>query len=131
MFSLRLKKSQKKRLMLISVTFIGSSGPMKLLVDEDELVVSVIRTALKCYAQQQRRPVLGSNVHDFVLYYPNFDSLSPLDKIGSKGNVSGNFVLYKKQEEKSMNSSTTTGGHWPWKIKHYLEGVDGKKRLHI
>ncbi|KAM6568508.1 hypothetical protein CsatB_016493 [Cannabis sativa] len=97
--------------MLISVTFIGSSGPMKLLVDEDELVVSVIRTALKCYAQQQRRPVLGSNVHDFVLYYPNFDSLNPLDKIGSKGNVSGNFVLYKKQEEKSMNSSTTTGGH--------------------
>ncbi|KAF4396102.1 hypothetical protein G4B88_020739 [Cannabis sativa] len=62
---------------------------MKLLVDEDELVISVIRTALKCYAQQQRRPILGTNVHDFVLYYPNFDSLSPLDKIGSKEDLEG------------------------------------------
>ncbi|KAF4364259.1 hypothetical protein F8388_000211 [Cannabis sativa] len=115
MFGLKLKKNSKKRLMLISISFIGSPGPMKLLVDEDELVISVIRTALKYYAQQQRRPILGTNVHDFILYYPNFDSLNPLDKIGSKG-VSHNFVLYKKQKEKRSSNTSGHGGLRIWKV---------------
>ncbi|XP_062119261.1 uncharacterized protein LOC133833011 [Humulus lupulus] len=117
MFNLRQKKkkNQKKGLMLISVTFIGSSGPMKLLVDEDEPVDSVIRTALKSYAQQQRLPVLGTNVNDFVLYCQDFDSLGPHDKVGSKGRR--NFVLYEKpssslqQEPAGKKSSTSVTGH--------------------
>lgn len=111
MFSLKQKKkNQKKGLMLISITFVGSCGPMKLLVNEEMPVDSVICTALKSYSQQNRRPVLGTTVNDFVLYSQDFESLNPLDKIGCKGRR--NFVLYKKPSPDARKSTTAvTGRH--------------------
>ena len=57
--------------LLISITVLGSAGPIRFVVSEDELVAAVIDTALKSYAREGRLPVLGSNLNDFFLYCPN------------------------------------------------------------
>ncbi|XP_052203797.1 uncharacterized protein LOC127809135 isoform X1 [Diospyros lotus] len=56
--------------LLISITVLGSAGPIRFVVNEDELVAAVIVTALKAYAREGRLPVLGSDFKDFVLYCP-------------------------------------------------------------
>lgn len=55
---------------LISVTFIGSAGPIRFVANEGDLVAAVIDTALKCYAREGRLPILGSDFNDFVFYCP-------------------------------------------------------------
>lgn len=62
-------KSGGNRL-LISITVIGSAGPIRFVVNADEVVASVMDTALKSYAREGRLPVLGSNINEFVLYCP-------------------------------------------------------------
>lgn len=66
------KKNQvaKGNRFLISVTVLGSAGPIRFVVSEDELVGTVIDTALKSYAREGRLPVLGSNLDHFTLYCP-------------------------------------------------------------
>ncbi|KAK4772147.1 hypothetical protein SAY86_013922 [Trapa natans] len=54
---------------LISITFMGSAGPIRLVVDETDPVDAVILTALKSYRREGRLPILGSNFEDFLLYY--------------------------------------------------------------
>lgn len=56
---------------LISVTFLGSTGPIRFLVNEEDLVAAVIHTALKNYAREGRLPVLGSDLNGFLLYCAN------------------------------------------------------------
>jgi hypothetical protein len=83
--------------MLISISVVGSAGPLRFLVNKNELVGEVIRTALKSYASEGRLPVLGFNHDEFLLYYPTtagVDVLSLSDLIGSKGARS--FTLCKK-----------------------------------
>lgn len=53
---------------LITVNVLGSAGPLRFVVNENDLVAAVIDTALKSYAREGRLPVLGSDVNDFVLY---------------------------------------------------------------
>jgi hypothetical protein len=67
------KKNQntKGNRLLISITVMGSAGPIRFVVNEDELVAAVIDTTLKAYAREGRLPVLGSNLNDFFLYCPN------------------------------------------------------------
>ncbi|KAG5015225.1 hypothetical protein AAZX31_08G093500 [Glycine max] len=94
------KKSQiqnAKRL-LISINVLGSAGPIRFVVNEEELVAAVIDTALKSYAREGRLPVLGNNTTGFALYCPHLgsDALSPWDRIGSHG--VRNFMLCKKPE---------------------------------
>lgn len=72
------KKGETNRI-LITVTVIGSAGPIRLVVREKELVSSVIGTALKSYAREGRRPILGSDIDCFVLYHA-YD--------GSRGKIS-------------------------------------------
>jgi len=56
---------------------MGSSGPVRFVVNEKELVSGVIDISLKSYAREGRLPVLGFNAADFLLYYPNagFDGM--------------------------------------------------------
>lgn len=70
------KKAQavKGNRILISITVLGSAGPIRFVVNEEELVAAVIDTALKSYAREGRLPVLGSDLNDFVLYCSNAGS---------------------------------------------------------
>uniref|UniRef100_A0A2P2IVP4 Uncharacterized protein MANES_17G080100 n=2 Tax=Rhizophora mucronata TaxID=61149 RepID=A0A2P2IVP4_RHIMU len=117
------KKNQaaKGNRLLISVTVLGSAGPIRFVVNEDELVGAVIYTALKSYAREGRLPVLGSDFNDFLLYCPNAVSgaLSPWETIGSLG--VRNFMLCKKpQPEKLEDDGKSTAriapkGNGSWK----------------
>lgn len=60
--------------MLITVNVLGSTGPLRFLVYEDEVVSTVINLTLKSYAREGRLPVLGSNLNDFLLYCPTSDT---------------------------------------------------------
>ncbi|KAF2316808.1 hypothetical protein P3X46_026566 [Hevea brasiliensis] len=117
------KKNQpaKGNRLLISVTVLGSAGPIRFVVNEEELVAAVIDTALKSYAREGRLPVLGSDINDFFLYCPNAGSgaLSPWETIGSLG--SRNFMLCKKpqpvkvDDDARSNSAITQKGSGSWK----------------
>ncbi|KAL8112269.1 hypothetical protein AgCh_019826 [Apium graveolens] len=90
------KKIDKGNRLLVSITVMGSAGPIRFVVNEKELVGSVMDTALKSYAREGRLPVLGSNLDHFVLYCPiaGTEALSPWETIGSFG--VRNFMLCKK-----------------------------------
>ncbi|XP_004297386.1 PREDICTED: uncharacterized protein LOC101305256 isoform 3 [Fragaria vesca subsp. vesca] len=99
------KKSQaaaKGNRFLISITVLGSAGPIRFVVNEEALVAAVIDTALKSYAREGRLPILGSDLNEFMLYCPTAgpDALSPWDTIGSQG--SRNFMLCKKPQPVKM-----------------------------
>ncbi|KAK8522636.1 hypothetical protein V6N13_115595 [Hibiscus sabdariffa] len=100
------KKNQgaKGNRLLISITVLGSAGPIRFVVNEKELVAAVIDTALKSYAREGRLPVLGSNLNDFLLYCPSAgsDALTPWETIGSQG--SRNFMLCKKPRTEKMEN---------------------------
>ncbi|CAA3023543.1 Hypothetical predicted protein [Olea europaea subsp. europaea] len=115
------KKNQvgKGNRFLISITVIGSAGPIRFVVNEEELVAAVMDTALKSYAREGRLPVLGSDLNNFVLYCPlaGIDGLSPWETIGSLG--VRNFMLCKKpqaekvvDDEKSMTMARKGSGSW-------------------
>ncbi|KAF2305536.1 hypothetical protein GH714_006295 [Hevea brasiliensis] len=115
------KKNQpaKGNRLLISVTVLGSAGPIRF-VNEEELVATIIDTALKSYAREGRLPVLGSNLNDFFLYCSNAgsDALSPWETIGSLG--SRNFMLCKKPQPVKVDSdarsnSAIAKGSGSWK----------------
>ncbi|CAN6451817.1 unnamed protein product [Victoria cruziana] len=91
------KNQNKSNRLLISVTVMGSAGPLRFLVNADESVMDVIEQTLKSYAHEGRLPVLGSDFNKFLLYCANgaSDALSPNQTIGSFGGR--NFMLCKKQ----------------------------------
>ncbi|TKY59799.1 hypothetical protein E2542_SST16893 [Spatholobus suberectus] len=108
------KKSQNAnaRRLLISINVLGSAGPIRFVVNEEELVAAVIDTALKSYAREGRLPVLGTDIA----------ALSPWERIGSHG--VRNFMLCKKPEtstgvadvDGSGNSTTLSRrGSGSWK----------------
>lgn len=70
------KKNQgyKGNRLLISVSVLGSSGPIRFVVNEGELVGSVTDIVLKSYAREGRLPVLGSDLNEFLLYSPSVGS---------------------------------------------------------
>ncbi|ESQ34472.1 hypothetical protein EUTSA_v10009597mg [Eutrema salsugineum] len=96
------KEMVKGNRILISVTFLGSAGPIRFVANEGDLVASVIDTALKCYAREGRLPILGSDFNDFLFYCPMVgpEALSPWEAIGLLG--ARNFMLCKKPEEKKV-----------------------------
>ncbi|KEH34623.1 hypothetical protein MtrunA17_Chr3g0110951 [Medicago truncatula] len=95
------QKTSRINKFLVTINIMGSSGPIRFVVNEKELVSGVIDIALKSYARQGRLPLLGFNAADFLLYYPNagFDALNALEPIGSY--EARNFVLCKKQVNQS------------------------------
>ncbi|PIA42075.1 hypothetical protein AQUCO_02100139v1 [Aquilegia coerulea] len=92
------KNSGKGNRLLISINVLGSAGPLRFLVNEEELVAAVIETAVRNYAREGRLPILRSDLNNFLLYSANSGtdgkSLSPWETIGSRGGR--NFVLCKK-----------------------------------
>lgn len=119
------KKAQnaKGNRLLITISVLGSAGPMRFVVNEQELVAAVIDMVLKNYAREGRLPVLGSNLDDFFLYCPSAgcDALSPWETIGAHGGR--NFMMCKKpkpakvegEERQTAEITTTTrkgAGSW-------------------
>ncbi|XXG40970.1 hypothetical protein AAC387_Pa01g1548 [Persea americana] len=98
------RHQEKGNMLLITVTVLGSTGPLRFIVKEDDLVTSVIGNALRSYARQRRYPVLGSDFNNFLLYCATSGSeaLGPLDPIGSY--CCRNFVLCKKQTVENESS---------------------------
>ncbi|PWA44375.1 hypothetical protein CTI12_AA526950 [Artemisia annua] len=98
-----MKSSGGNRL-LISITVVGSAGPIRFVVNEEMMVATVVDTALKSYAREGRLPVLGSNANDFVLYCPvvGTEALKPWETIGSFG--ARNFMLCKKPHQQAVNN---------------------------
>ncbi|XP_011002783.1 PREDICTED: uncharacterized protein LOC105109699 [Populus euphratica] len=96
------KGDDKKNRFLVSVNFLGSAGPIRFVVNGDDLVSGVIDTALKTYARGGRLPVLGFDVNKFLLYCANpaSDALNPREPIGSQ--EGRNFLLCKKQLQPQM-----------------------------
>ncbi|KAJ6318403.1 hypothetical protein OIU76_013864 [Salix suchowensis] len=118
------KKNQvaKGKRFLISVTVLGSAGPIRFVVNEEELVAAVIDTALKSYAREGRLPILGSDLNDFLLYCRNAasDAISPCETIGSL--EARNFMLCKKPQHlkeaddgRSTAAFSQKGGSGSWK----------------
>ncbi|XP_077242885.1 uncharacterized protein At4g22758-like [Tasmannia lanceolata] len=92
-------QSHKVGRFLITINVLGSAGPIRFLVNVEDLVAAVIDTALRSYAREGRLPILGSDLNNFFLYSANAgsDALSPWEAIGSHGGR--NFLLCKKQQQ--------------------------------
>ncbi|XP_062153191.1 uncharacterized protein LOC133861416 isoform X2 [Alnus glutinosa] len=71
-------KNVKKNRFLITINVNGSAGPVRFMVNEDDVVAGVIDTILKAYARVGRLPVLGSDVNNFLLYQANAVFEAPL-----------------------------------------------------
>ncbi|GAU51288.1 hypothetical protein TSUD_247220 [Trifolium subterraneum] len=103
---------------LISINIVGSSGPLTIVVKEDDVVCDVIDKALKSYARQERLPILGSDITNFAIYPLNdvSEALSPSVTIGSFG--TWKFVLCEKQpsptktQERSKIMAQKGSGSW-------------------
>ncbi|XP_062218949.1 uncharacterized protein LOC133918872 [Phragmites australis] len=87
---------------LVTVTVLGSAGPLRFLVDEGEKVTGLIRAALRCYAREGRMPLLGADPADFLLYTANgrSDALNADDRISFNGCRS--FLLWQKAERQAV-----------------------------
>ncbi|XP_016490590.2 uncharacterized protein At4g22758-like [Nicotiana tabacum] len=94
---------------LITVNVLGSAGPLRFVVSENDKVAGVVEIALKQYAREGRLPVLGFHVNDFFFYPASagLDALGPLDSIGSVG--VRNFILCKKQKQPLMTEGRANG----------------------
>ncbi|CAF2271646.1 hypothetical protein BRARA_D00761 [Brassica rapa] len=120
-------KEPKKKI-LVSVNVLGSVGPIRFLVNEDDKVSSVINTALKTYARQGRIPVLGFDVNNFIFYSNSagFKTLNPQEKIGSMGET--NFLLCKREREPlekvegREESKAREGKGWKNRLRRSLLG---------
>ncbi|KAL7610425.1 uncharacterized protein LOC111920934 [Lactuca sativa] len=109
----QVRKSGGKRI-LIKINVVGSSGPIRFVVNEEEVVAAVIETALKSYAREDRLPVLGTKFSDFFLYTPvaGTEALGPWEMIGTFG--VRNFMLWKKpgQSEGGAEITRKRSGRW-------------------
>lgn len=56
---------------LVTVTVVGSAGPIRVVVREGELVSNVIVMVLRSYHREGRRPILGFDINTFLLYCSN------------------------------------------------------------
>ncbi|CAI9282716.1 unnamed protein product [Lactuca saligna] len=95
----------KNKRFLITVNVLGSSGPLRFVVNDDDKVSEVIDSSLKMYARGGRLPVLGSNLENFLLYPANAGSeaMKANEVMGSCGER--NFLMCKKQRNPQMTEA--------------------------
>ncbi|KAL6960849.1 hypothetical protein U1Q18_038612 [Sarracenia purpurea var. burkii] len=95
-------QNAKKNRFLITVNVLGSAGPLRFVVKEEDSVGTIIDKALKLYSREGRLPILGFGSTNFLLYQANAvsDALNPSESIGSSGGR--NFLLCKKQKQPQM-----------------------------
>ncbi|KAG7036722.1 hypothetical protein SDJN02_00342, partial [Cucurbita argyrosperma subsp. argyrosperma] len=107
-------RNSKCNKILVSVNVVGSTGPIRFVANEDDLVCEVMKTTLISYARLARLPTLGTNVDNFVLYCVNdgMDALSLREAIGAK--QVRHFLLCKK-EGTSHASLPKENGKNNWK----------------
>ncbi|XP_076898945.1 uncharacterized protein At4g22758-like [Bidens hawaiensis] len=105
---------REKGKLLIKIGVLGSSGPIRFVVNEDAVVADVIETALKLYAHERRLPVLGTKYSDFFLYTPiaATEALNPKEMIGSYG--VRNFMLCKKPRQATEIARKRSGNWKSW-----------------
>ncbi|KAI4375479.1 hypothetical protein MLD38_013345 [Melastoma candidum] len=97
-------RSAKKNRFLVTVNVLGSAGPIRFVVNEDDPVSAIIQTSLKNYSREGRLPALGTDVNGFLLHgIGQSDALKPDESIGSVGGR--NFVLCKKQMHPQMTEA--------------------------
>ncbi|TVU42307.1 hypothetical protein EJB05_08704, partial [Eragrostis curvula] len=79
--------SDARSRVLVTVTVLGSAGPLRFLVDEGETVAGLIRAALRCYARKGHMPLLGADPAEFLLYTANSrsDALKADERISFNG----------------------------------------------
>jgi hypothetical protein len=92
------QKTERNNRFLVTINIMGSSGPIRFVVNEKELVSGVIDTSLKSYAKEGRLPVLGFNATNFLLYHPNagFDGMISYPFGYFVLSVSLNITLFRK-----------------------------------
>lgn len=82
-----------KRL-LVSVNVVGSSGPLRFVAKEEDLVSEVIHAALKSYARQARLPHLGTHASNFLLYSSNSEDPYACTFCYPFSNILSFFIVY-------------------------------------
>ncbi|CAM0945782.1 unnamed protein product [Alopecurus aequalis] len=87
---------------LVTVTVLGSAGPLRFLVDEGESVTRLIRATLRCYAREGRMPLLGADAANFLLYTAN--ALKADERISFNGCRS--FMLWQKTVHQTVADDT-------------------------
>ncbi|XP_076950889.1 uncharacterized protein At4g22758-like [Bidens hawaiensis] len=118
-----VKKKKKKRF-LITVNVLGSSGPLRFVVNDDDKVSEVINSSLKMYARSGRLPVLGSDINKFLLYPSNAesDAMKANEAVGFCDERT--FVMCKKESHCHMTeprSDMVTRHRWSGGWKAWLK----------
>lgn len=93
----------KKNRFLITINVLGSAGPIRFVVNEEDLVAAVIETALKSYAREGRLPVLGFDVNNFLLYCANGGSDGTYQYWLSLSFSDASIILTSRPTEKTDN----------------------------
>ncbi|XP_024978569.1 uncharacterized protein LOC112515853 [Cynara cardunculus var. scolymus] len=95
----------KNKRFLITVNVLGSSGPLRFVVNDDDKVSEVIYSSMKMYARGGRLPVLGSDINNLLLYPSNAGSeaMKADEAVGACGERT--FVLCKKQSRPQMTET--------------------------
>ncbi|KAK4277996.1 hypothetical protein QN277_015902 [Acacia crassicarpa] len=101
------KRSELTKL-LITVNVAGSTGPLRLVVNENDIVSDVIHITLKSFARLGRLPLLLSDPNNFLLYSSlKLHALNPKEAIGCCGER--NFILWKKEAKVDVKETRIPG----------------------
>ncbi|KAJ7533173.1 hypothetical protein O6H91_13G036100 [Diphasiastrum complanatum] len=122
----QVKLAQQTSKMLVAVNVLGSTGPLRFVVDVDCVVSRVIELALRAYAKQGRLPSLGLDPSIVQLYCCNgdFQALDPLQRVGTLG--TRQFFLHRRQPEeleqiaaRNEQAASMTWKLW-WNMKNTI-----------
>ncbi|EFJ06549.1 hypothetical protein SELMODRAFT_448736 [Selaginella moellendorffii] len=115
-----LSKSQGKgdaNLMLVTVTVLGSPGPLRFLVDKADTVGRVVDTALRVYAREGRLPLLSKQLVELYCDNGDFKALDSNECIGVLG--TRQFLLYRKKADEISERQTSVTQPISHPLKHW------------